>query len=108
MTSLLAIVEDPLKHDLRTSYDSLAYLQKENIKATGTARENRLKKCPLMDNKAMRKTERGTFYAQSDGVVSAVKWHDNQCVTVVTNYDMVSSVNKVKRWSVAKKTSVEC
>ena len=85
VTSLLAAVDDPLKHEvffdnLFTSYDLLAHLQKENIKATGTVRENRLKKCPLMDNRAMRKTERGTFDAKSDEVVSVVKWHENQCV----------------------------
>lgn len=112
VTSLLAIVDDPLKHEVFfdnffTSYDLLAYLQKENIKATGTVRENRLKKCPLIDNRAMRKTERGTFDTKSDGVVSVVKWHDNQCVTVATNYDTLASVGKVRRWSAAKKTSVD-
>ena len=47
VTSLLAAVDDPLKHEVffdnfLTSYDLLAYLQKENTKATGTVRENRL------------------------------------------------------------------
>ena len=53
----------------------------------------------------MRKTERGTFDAKSDGVVSVVKWHDNQCVTVATNYDTIASVGKVRRWSALNRPS---
>ena len=49
------------------------------------------------------------YQAQNLGhkVVSVVKWHDNQCVTVATNYDTIASAGKVRRWSSAKKTSVD-
>ena len=31
-----------------------------------------------------------------DGVIGTVKWHDNQSVTVATNYASVDTVGKVK------------
>ena len=112
VTSLLSIVSSPECHEVFfdnyfTSYDLLSYLKSIKIKATGTARENRLKQCPLQDTKLMKKTPRGTHDSKCDGVVGVVKWHDNQCVTVATNYDSVDTVGKVKRWSVAKKAAIE-
>ena len=80
-----------------TSYDLLVHLKSLNIKATGTVRENRLKRCPLMDTKLMKKTPRETHDSKCDGIVGAVKWHVNQCVAVATNYDSVETIGKVKR-----------
>ena len=42
-----------------TAYDLLVHLQETNMKASGTARENRLTKCPLMNTSIMKKLERG-------------------------------------------------
>jgi len=55
----------------------------------------------------MKKTVCGTHDSKCDGIVGAVKWHDNQCVAVATNYYSVEAVGKVKRWSVASKAVVE-
>jgi len=112
VTSLLSIVTNPRCHEVFfdnffTSYDLLAHLTTLDIKATGTVRENRLKQCPLQDTKVMKKTPRGTHDSKSDGIVGVVKWHDNQCVSVATNYDSVSDLGKVKRWSAAAKSMVE-
>jgi len=112
VSSLLSIVSSPECHEVFfdnffTSYDLLHYLKSIKIKATGTARENRLKQCPLQDTKLMKKTPRGTHDSKCDGIVGIVKWHDNQCVTVATNYDSVDTVGKVKRWSVANKAAIE-
>jgi len=112
VTALLAVVDDPLKHEvffdnMFTSYDLLAHLQKENIKSYGSCERKSSAKCPLIDNRAVRKTERETFVQKSDGVVSVIKWHDNQCVTITTNYDTIDSVGKVRRRFAAKKTSVD-
>jgi len=64
VTSLLSVVSNLECHEvffdnLFTSYDLLVHLKSLNIKATGTVRENRLKHCPLMDTKLMKKTPRG-------------------------------------------------
>jgi len=55
----------------------------------------------------MKNTPRGTPDSKCDGVVGIVKWHDNQCMTVATNYDSVDTVGKAKRWIVAKKALIE-
>jgi hypothetical protein len=86
-----------------TSYNLLVSLREQQIKATGTVRENRLRNCPLVDTEAMKREERGVFDVKCDKQVMAVKWHDNQCVTVASNYDSVQPVGTAKRWSSSKK-----
>jgi len=66
VTSLLECVANPSYHEVRfdnffTSYDLLVAIQDMNFRATGTARENRLKKCPLLETKLMEKKERGVY-----------------------------------------------
>lgn len=112
VTDLLACVEDPEKHEVYldnffTSYKLLIALRNSKFKATETSRENRLAKCPLMPNQGMKKKDRGFYAAQSDKSVVAVKWFDNHCVTVATNFDSLTPLGKAKRWSVANKASVE-
>jgi hypothetical protein len=96
VTSLLSCLQDRASHEVFfdnffTSYDLLVHLQETNVKARGTARENRLKKCPLMNTSVMKKLERGVCDISEDKKVSAVKWNDNQCVIVATNYANVAS-----------------
>ena len=52
----------------------------------------------------MRKKDRGYYDACCDENVIAVKWNDNQCVRV-SNYDKI--LGKARRWSSAKKSSVD-
>jgi hypothetical protein len=112
VTSILGCISNPLCHEVYfdsffTSYSLLSSLKDMNMKATGTVRENRLKKCPLTDSKLMKKTERGFFEAKCDRRLVAVKWLDNQCVTVATNFSTVESLSKAKRWSSAKKATID-
>ena len=110
--SLLQCVDFPQCHEVYfdnffTSYELLVALKEANIKATGTVRENRLKNSQLMLDKAMKKTERGTFDIKCDKNVMAVKWHDNKCVTVATNHSTVEPLGKAKRWNKTKKAMVD-
>lgn len=112
VTSLLACITNPLIHEVYfdnffSSYILLSSLRDMNIKATGTVRENRLKSCPLTDSKQMKKKERGFYEAKCDRRLMAVKWNDNQCVTVATNFSTVEPLHKAKRWSSAKKASID-
>lgn len=112
VTSLLSCVSNPMYHEVYfdnffTSYSLLSSLTELKIKAAGTVRDNRLRGCPIMDNKLMKKTERGFFHVQCDKTVMAVKWHDNQCVTVATNFSSVEPLGKAKRWSSAKKSVID-
>ena len=55
----------------------------------------------------MRKKDRGYYDACCDENVIAVKWNDNQCVIVASNYDKILPLGKARRWSSAKKSSVD-
>nr|CAH7747083.1 unnamed protein product [Callosobruchus chinensis] len=84
-----------------SSYGLLKLLKERGQRATGTVRDNRTKKCPLLEPKAFKKQERGYFQHMYDGVAGLlfVRWHDNSTVTMVTNYGSLEPLNHVKRWS---------
>ena len=69
-------------------------------RATGTMRENRIKNCPLKTTSLMKKEERGSYDYRFDtkNEILIVKWLDNKCVIVGTNYDTVQPVGQVLRW----------
>ena len=77
--------------NLFADYPLLVYLRNLGFQATGTLRENRLSKCPLKDSKLLKKEKRGSydyrFHCNEEILI--VKWLDNKCVTVGTNYDTV-------------------
>lgn len=100
---LLKNIEYPTDHTINfdnffTSYDLMKILKEKQFRATGTARDNRLKKCPLPTNKDFIKQNRGTFHHQFDDTnkLLFVKWKDN---SIVTNYDKIEPCENVKRWS---------
>ena len=82
-----------------TGYDLLVHLRNLGYQATGTVRENRLSKCPLRPTNAMKKEKRGTYDYMFDTneEILFVRWSDNKCVCVGTNYDTIEPVKKVKR-----------
>nr|CAH7726921.1 unnamed protein product [Callosobruchus chinensis] len=103
---LLDIVSVPCEHvvfidNYFSSYGLLKLLKERGQRATGTVRDNRTKKCPLLEPKAFKKQERGYFQHMYDGVAGLlfVRWHDNSTVTMVTNYGSLEPLNHVKRWS---------
>jgi hypothetical protein len=64
--SLLSCLEDCSCHEVFsnnffTSYDLLVYFQETDMTASGTARENRLKKCSLMSTLTIMKMEHGVL-----------------------------------------------
>ena len=83
-----------------TGYDLLVHLRNLGYQATGTVRENRLSKCPLQPANIMKKEKRGTYDYMFDTneEILFVRWSDNKCVCVGTNYDTIEPVKKVKRW----------
>ncbi|XP_036317370.1 piggyBac transposable element-derived protein 3-like [Rhagoletis pomonella] len=80
-------------------------LTKRGLKATGTIREDRTKKCPLPSNKEFKKTERGTFKYKSSqpGHILVCKWNDNSVVTVASNSETIEPLHKAKRFSQQQK-----
>lgn len=78
------------------------------VKCTGTVRENRIEKCPLLAQKSMKGKERGTFdyRVDCDTEVIVCRWVDNSVVTVVSNAHGVEPTQQVKRYSREKKAKV--
>jgi hypothetical protein len=111
---LLEKVNEPSSHiiffdNYFTSYDLISTLRKSGFRATGTLRENRSKKCPLLSTKEMKKKDRGYFEYVFDKTNSILitRWKDNNVVTMASNYDSVAPLSKVKRWSSATKEKLE-
>ncbi|KAF2890895.1 hypothetical protein ILUMI_15278 [Ignelater luminosus] len=54
----------------------------------------------LPDSKTLGKEERGSFDYRFDTNVEIliVKWNDNKCVTIATNFDTIEPLNKASRW----------
>ena len=83
-------------------------LKNKGFRATGTLRENRLRKCPIPPAKELKKQKRGWLkyaYEETNEIFIA-KWKDNSIVTWGTNYDTVDPIDSVKRWSKHMKKNV--
>ena len=88
-----------------TSLKLAETLLSKGIGLTGTARANRLEKCPLS---SLEKTNRGTMdYRMETKVgVLVVRWNDNNIVTVVSTVDPVLPSKKVMRWSKTSRSHI--
>lgn len=94
--------------NLFTSTNIFIFMQENGYGCTGTFREDRLGKCPLVSKKDLKKKERGTIEQALDknnGIIF-VKWVDNNVVTVGSNCYGVKPLNYVKRYSKAEKKYV--
>lgn len=91
-----------------TSPRLLDHLKTMNISATGTVRANRMEKCPLLDQDNLKKDTRGTFDHRLDrkSGMLAVRWNDNNVVTMLSNCFGIQPVVQAKRWSSSEKKHV--
>ncbi|XP_060801114.1 piggyBac transposable element-derived protein 3-like [Amyelois transitella] len=115
-TLLNKLGADPKDHivffdNFFTSFGLLRELRETGYRATGTVREGRTGKCPLIPIKEMKKKNRAEYDYRFDTTnkILFVRWLDNSVCTMGTNYDSVLPLGKVKRWSSAekKKTDVD-
>ncbi|GFU54164.1 uncharacterized protein TNCV_3618221 [Trichonephila clavipes] len=74
-------------------------LRKSGFRATGTIRSDRIQHCALEIDSTSKKTSRGShdFYFDVKNKITAVKWHDNKCVTLATNIDIIEPLTSVSR-----------
>ena len=70
----------------------------KGFRATGTMRNDRIMKFPLVDVKEMKKNERGSFDFWSDDIIDIVKWNDNSVVTIGSNEYRVQPIRSAERW----------
>lgn len=92
-----------------TSYSLLRDLRQVGYRATGTVREGRTMKCPILSVKDMKKKNRADYDYRFDQVnqILFVRWLDNSVCTMGSNYDNVFPLGKVKRWSNVVKKKVD-
>ena len=79
------------------SYDFLVRLKNMGLRSTGTVREGRIGGAPLKVKKSFAKTERGQFEYVGSGIVTAVRWNDNNVVTCISNFDTVKPEKDIQR-----------
>ncbi|GFU59715.1 piggyBac transposable element-derived protein 1 [Nephila pilipes] len=74
-------------------------LRKSGFRATGTIRRDRIQHCPLEIDSIFKNTSRGShdFYFDGKNKITAVKWNDNKCVTLATNFDIIEPLTSVSR-----------
>ncbi|CAL1300851.1 unnamed protein product [Larinioides sclopetarius] len=101
---MLQPVTDPNSHivyfdNFFNSYNLLVDLRKSGFRATGTIRSDRIQHCPLEIDSTFKKTSRGSndFYFDEKNKITAVKWNDNKCVTLATNFDIIEPLTSVSR-----------
>lgn len=92
-----------------TTIPLMEILLMRKIKATGTIREDRLMKCPLIPKDKMKKESvRGAYdYRSTGNKVLVVKWNDNSIVSVATNNLKITPLHNVSRVSKKKRVMVE-
>ena len=96
-----------------TSLELVRYLRARNCRYTGTAREARIGKPPLKSIPEMNKKAvlRGAYcHMISDDGILAVRWKDNNAVTILSTDIGVNPVTKCLRYSkdTKKKEEVDC
>ena len=87
-----------------TSFPLLEQLSDKQLAGTGTVRQNRLHKVPIMTSKEMDKKDhkRGsTDIVYKDDIV-LVNWKDNKPVHVASNKFGAAALNTYRRWSRAE------
>ena len=91
-----------------SSYQLLQTLKSKKIFAAGTVRVNRFYKPPLLEDKSLKHTGRGSYdeVTNEDGDVVLVKWMDNRSVILASNFVGVGSLDEVSRWDKSEKKYV--
>ncbi|GFW21825.1 piggyBac transposable element-derived protein 3 [Trichonephila clavipes] len=81
------------------SYNLLVELRKSGFRATRTIRSDRIQHCSLEIDFIFKKTSRGShdFYFDVKNKITVVKWNDNKCFTLATNFDIIEPLTSVSR-----------
>lgn len=85
----------------------LVDLRKKGYRATGTLRNNRILDAPLLSVKEIEKSNRGShdYVFDRENEILLVRWNDNKCVTMATNYDTIEPMVSVQRWNKKEKAT---
>lgn len=83
-------------------------LAQKKIYAAGTIRMDRFAKPPFKSDREMKKIGRGCSdeIVSCDGTVSCVKWYDNKCVALASNYIGIGQTDKAERYDKSKNCKI--
>lgn len=111
--SVLRLVENiPKNQNYRVYFDNwfstLALLDKLDsmgILAAATFRTNRVANCPLLSDKDLKASGRGSsdYRIDLNSKMRMLKWFDNKTVILGSNYASIASSTKKRRWDAKKK-----
>ncbi|KAF2888687.1 hypothetical protein ILUMI_17486 [Ignelater luminosus] len=106
VNNMLSVVTSPNSRQIFfdncfTNVKLLVDLRKKGYRATGTLRNNRILNTPLLSPKTIEKRNRGShdyaFHGENEELL--VRWNDNKCVIMATNYNTVEPMVSVQRWN---------
>ena len=101
VNSALEVCKEPKKRvffdTFFTSYKLVNELNTVGFSATGTMRENRSMKFPVMNVAEVKEKECGFYDYRSSGNISLVRWNDNSVVTLCSSAIGVHPIRNVKR-----------
>lgn len=80
-----------------TSVKLMSALKKKGVKATGSIRENRMEKCPLMNVEHMKKMKRGhfNFRVEENDEIFLFHWHGDSFISLCSNAVGIEPVSEI-------------
>ncbi|XP_047652787.1 piggyBac transposable element-derived protein 1 isoform X1 [Phacochoerus africanus] len=80
-----------------TSVKLMSALKKKGVRATGTIRENRTEKCPLMNAEHMKKMKKGyfDFRVEENDEIILCRWHGEGVISLCSNAVGIEPVNEI-------------
>ncbi|XP_073666588.1 piggyBac transposable element-derived protein 1 isoform X2 [Tursiops truncatus] len=80
-----------------TSVKLMSALKKKGVRATGTIRENRTEKCPLMSAEHMKKMQKGyfDFRVEENDEIILCHWHGDGIISLCSNAVGIEPVNEI-------------
>jgi hypothetical protein len=92
-----------------TSYELLYHLRNEyGILSLGTIRRNRLRNCPIKNEKTLKKSGRGSYQQLVDNgnKINTVAWYDNKCVLLASTFVGAEPISHIKRYNKEQKNKI--
>lgn len=91
-----------------STFQLFEILTQKQIYAAGTIRLDRFAKPPFNVDSDMKKKGRGSSdqIVSSDGTVACVKWYDNKCVALASNYIGIGKTDKAERYDKTKNCKI--
>ncbi|XP_007954699.1 piggyBac transposable element-derived protein 1 [Orycteropus afer afer] len=80
-----------------TSVKLVSALKKKGLKATGTIRENRTEKCPLMNAEHMKKEKKGyfDFQVEENDEIMLCRWHGDGIISLCSSAVGIEPVSEI-------------